>query len=117
MKNQKMVYDIQFKRLSGEPSMDVVLRRPFSDEIEDYREYKRIRQDMKLNQQVSKSKGKAMGPTVTFSSDGAQEDMDGYFSDLEDGGSADSAMADELDEGGVSIGEVEASIPYGAAGR
>lgn len=43
-KTGKLEYEIQFKRLNSELSMDVVLRRPFSDEVEDYREYKRLRQ-------------------------------------------------------------------------
>jgi hypothetical protein len=39
-----MVYEISFRRLKSEIPADVVLRRPFADEVEDYKEYKRQRQ-------------------------------------------------------------------------
>lgn len=40
-----MVYDITFRRLSSESSMDDVLQRPFVEEIEDYARYKRLKKD------------------------------------------------------------------------
>lgn len=43
-KSNGMIYDISFKRLPNQPSMDSVLRRPWVEEIEDYKEYKRLRQ-------------------------------------------------------------------------
>ena len=81
--------------------MESVLRRPFSDEIEDYREYKRIRQAARSAQQqqhAAKSKKDAASPVVTISSDGACDDMGGYFSDLSDFGDAqvhDSVLVNE----------------------
>ncbi|KAK5166703.1 uncharacterized protein LTR77_008247 [Saxophila tyrrhenica] len=46
-KTKRPVYEIQFKRLDSELKMSIVLRRPFADELEDYREYKRLRQAMR----------------------------------------------------------------------
>ena len=69
--HKETVYDIHFKRLASEVSMDLVLRRPYSDEIEDYREYKRIRQAARLAQeQAVKAKMEAATSTFTISSDG-----------------------------------------------
>lgn len=81
--------------------MESVLRRPFSDEIEDYREYKRIRQAARSAQQqhATKSKKDAASPVVTISSDGACDDMGGYFSDtsdLEDAQVHDSVVVNEI---------------------
>ncbi|KAF2860102.1 hypothetical protein K470DRAFT_217853 [Piedraia hortae CBS 480.64] len=42
-KTKKTKYEIGFKRLENEPSMSSVLRRPTTDEVEDYTEYKRLR--------------------------------------------------------------------------
>ncbi|KAK5134485.1 hypothetical protein LTR08_006402 [Meristemomyces frigidus] len=42
-KSKGFVYDISFRRLSSEISMDKVLSRPWTDEVEDYKEYKRLR--------------------------------------------------------------------------
>lgn len=68
------MYEIHFKRLASEISMDIVLRRPYSDEIEDYREYKRIRQAARLAQeQTAKVKRETTSPIVTISSDGASD--------------------------------------------
>lgn len=37
-------YDIDFRRLQTEADMSAVLRRPYEDEVDDYKEYKRLRQ-------------------------------------------------------------------------
>jgi len=37
-------YNIEFQRLESEPPMGDVLKRPVSDELDDYKEYKRLRQ-------------------------------------------------------------------------
>ena len=64
--------------------MDLVLRRPYSDEIEDYREYKRIRDVMRFaKKDTAKGKKEIAPPTVTFSSDGAFDDLVDHFSDVE----------------------------------
>ena len=83
-RNKEMVYEVQFKRLASEPSMETVLRRPFSDEIEDYREYKRIRHAVRLAQHetVGAKRGDVL-PTVNVSGDGVLEEVEDDFSDLE----------------------------------
>lgn len=43
-KTRRVIYDIQLERLSSEVDMQIVLRRPLADEVEDYKEYKRLRQ-------------------------------------------------------------------------
>jgi hypothetical protein len=84
LRNKDIVYDIQFKRLASEASMDMVLRRPFSDEIEDYREYKRIRDVMRSAQKDgTKVKRETAPPTVTFSTDGAFDDLVDVFSNVD----------------------------------
>ena len=40
-------YDIDFRRLSNQLPMSEVLHRPISDELDDYKEYKRIRQTVR----------------------------------------------------------------------
>jgi hypothetical protein len=83
-RNKEMVYEIHFRRLASEPSMEIVLRRPFSDEIEDYREYKRIRQAVRLAQhEASGAERGGVLPSVNVSCDGALEELGDDFSDLE----------------------------------
>ncbi|KAK3069756.1 hypothetical protein LTR53_011651 [Teratosphaeriaceae sp. CCFEE 6253] len=66
-KTREMMYLISFKRLPDQPSMDEVLRRPWTEEVEDYREYKRLRQ---LARQKA---GESAGPTVAVSTDGIMD--------------------------------------------
>lgn len=40
---QTVVYHISFERLKSEPDIAAVLERPTAEEVEDYREYKRMR--------------------------------------------------------------------------
>ena len=42
-KQQPLTYEIHFRRLPTEPPMATVLRRPYADEVEDYKEFKRLR--------------------------------------------------------------------------
>jgi len=42
-KQQPLTYLIHFRRLPTEPPMEQVLRRPYADEVEDYKEFKRLR--------------------------------------------------------------------------
>lgn len=69
-----MVYEVKFERMVTETSMDDVLRRPFADEIEDYREYKRLRH-MHREQpaEMGKARSGAMGPTRHAATDGTAE--------------------------------------------
>lgn len=72
-KSKSVVYDISFKRLPSELSMDLVLCRPWSDEAEDYKEYKRIRQLVRdRNSEAVKARLDKV-PTFAVSSDGAAE--------------------------------------------
>ena len=63
-KTRQTVYDISLKRLPSELSMDEVLRQPYAEEIEDYKEYKRLRhifcrkvQDERLTAHALKTSG------------------------------------------------------------
>ncbi|KAK0322479.1 hypothetical protein LTR82_006438 [Friedmanniomyces endolithicus] len=70
-KKKEMVYFISFKRLPDQVSMDEVLRRPWTEEIEDYRGYKRLRR--LARDQQTEATGPRLNlatPTVTFSTDG-----------------------------------------------
>jgi hypothetical protein len=60
------------QRLPGQTSMEAVLRRPLSDEVEDYKEYKRLRQVWRSRQIAElQSKGIAVTPKLTVTFDGA----------------------------------------------
>lgn len=71
-KTKQMVYDIYFTRLSSEVSMDVVLRRPFADEVEDYKEYKRLRHVSRDPQEGSELK---LNSALSISSDGTVDTL------------------------------------------
>ena len=47
-KNKPWSYDIDFRRVDSELPISEVLRRPTSEELDDYKEYKRIRQSIRL---------------------------------------------------------------------
>lgn len=64
-KTSETVFLITFKRLPNEVSMDTVLSRPFTDEVEDYTEYKRLRHVHREKQKLSP------GPGLQFSADGS----------------------------------------------
>lgn len=69
-----MIYEIKFERLSTETSMDLVLRRPFADEIEDYKEYKRLRQLHREQVfEVGNSRSEAMGQVQELGKDGTED--------------------------------------------
>lgn len=58
--------------------MDVVLRRPYSDEVEDYQEYKRLRQTVRDQQDDAvKARLPASMPAVTVSQDGSDDRVGG----------------------------------------
>ena len=50
IKTRTWSYDIEFQRLLSEPPMAEVLRRPTAEEVDDYKEYKRIRETIRLVQ-------------------------------------------------------------------
>lgn len=62
------MYEITFKRLPSEPSMETVLCRPWREEAEDYKEYKRLRQ--LAREKPSKVKSENI-PALITSGDGA----------------------------------------------
>ncbi|OQN97653.1 hypothetical protein B0A48_16517 [Cryoendolithus antarcticus] len=62
-------YDITFKRLPNEAAMDVVLSRPWAEEMDDYRLYKRMRRDARRQAAAEAAKR----PDLVVSSDGTAE--------------------------------------------
>jgi hypothetical protein len=53
---KRMVYGITFQRLYGESSMDAVLQRPWTEEVEDYARYKRLKRDAREKRQEATQK-------------------------------------------------------------
>lgn len=74
-KTKRMDYEIHFKRLASQPKMTEVLRRPWTEEIEDYKEYKRLRRLAQEKQAaIAKAKTTATkAPAVTISADGTTD--------------------------------------------
>ncbi|KAI6793298.1 hypothetical protein KC356_g6615 [Hortaea werneckii] len=66
--SKQVVYEITFTRLASEPSMTEVQRRPFAEEVEDYKEYKRLR-DLHRKKQISERP-----PKIAISGDAVYED-------------------------------------------
>ncbi|KAI7459570.1 hypothetical protein KC351_g17643 [Hortaea werneckii] len=66
--SKQVVYEITFTRLASEPSMAQVQRRPFAEEVEDYKEYKRLR-DVHRKKQISERP-----PKIAISGDAIYED-------------------------------------------
>ena len=75
-KSKDTTYEISFRRLENQASMDAVLRRPSADEVEDYKEYKRIRQAVR-NAHNEAARPEPAGPTpvLTVSGDGASGEL------------------------------------------
>lgn len=75
-KMKATVYDISFLRLATEAPMEAVLLRPHTDEVEDYREFKRLRH-LAIMTRVKDSKLARMGiPTFLHTVDGVQDELD-----------------------------------------
>ncbi|KAL1584640.1 hypothetical protein WHR41_06829 [Cladosporium halotolerans] len=71
-----MSYDITFKRLPSESSMEDVLQRPWTEEIEDYKEYKRVKKEAKDKREEALRKTKEHGPgVVVTASDGPADEQ------------------------------------------
>lgn len=72
-----MIYKVKFERLASETSMDAVLRRPFADEVEDYKEYRRLRQ-LYRGQAIGSGRPRsdAIGPSHHRDTDGAADEED-----------------------------------------
>lgn len=51
-------YNITLQRLPDQEPMEKVLRRPWAEEIEDYREFKRLRKEVKDKQVAAKLEAK-----------------------------------------------------------
>ena len=65
-RTRSICHRIRFSRLPGQPPMDVVLLRPRADELEDYREYKRLRQIARRQQEVQQRQAARSGLVVTL---------------------------------------------------
>ncbi|KAK4542675.1 hypothetical protein LTR36_006247 [Oleoguttula mirabilis] len=68
-KTKSVTYDISFKRLPSERNMDEVLRRPWTEEIEDYKEATRLRH--LARDKLNKAKKNEMLLAVARPGDGA----------------------------------------------
>ncbi|KAK3725463.1 hypothetical protein LTR37_000433 [Vermiconidia calcicola] len=79
--SKAMVYEITFKRLPSKPSQDVILRRPFSDEVEDYKEYNFIREAVRAQQEEAARARKVVSPPTIIAPDGTVEFSDDEASD------------------------------------
>lgn len=51
-KTKEIHYNIFFDRLPSEPALDPVLQHPTAEELDDYREYKRIRKEVRKNRNL-----------------------------------------------------------------
>lgn len=70
---RQMGYEITLERLASEPSMDFALRRPWTDEVEDYKEYKRLRREAR-DRQADSAIGKVRAlPSLLFTADGTMD--------------------------------------------
>lgn len=95
--SKEMIYEVKFKRLPGEPSMEEVLRRPYADEVEDYKEYKRLRGEARARQERTPRAKKAVAimpeVMVHVSQDGTDEWYDEDEDEDWDEGREDSGFA------------------------
>jgi hypothetical protein len=68
----RMVYDITFRRLPSEPSMEAVLQRPWTEEVEDYAKYKQLKRTARERRQEAERKAMEAKPgaVVVSGSDG-----------------------------------------------
>lgn len=83
-KSKQILYQIDFKRIANQLGMDVVLRRPFTDEVEDYKEYKRIRQAQHDSHAQAPRRTRGGGnPIIVGPSDGTTEEFE-PFGNVED---------------------------------
>jgi hypothetical protein len=71
-----MVYDITFKRLSSESSMEAVLLRPWTEEVEDYAKYKRLKRSAREEGQEAERKAMETKPgdLLVSGSDGTTDE-------------------------------------------
>lgn len=77
-RTDRLHYDITFKRLPNEAPIDAVLVRPWAEEIEDYREYKRLRQAAKAKVVENEAPVTDHRKASVISTDGAEEVEDWY---------------------------------------
>jgi hypothetical protein len=71
----RMVYDITFKRLASESSMEAVLQRPWTEEVEDYAKYKRLKRSAREKRQEAERKAMEAKPgdVLVSGSDGTTD--------------------------------------------
>lgn len=80
----RMIYDISFKRLPSESSMDAVLERPYVEEVEDYSRYKRLKKDVKDQQENAAKKVAEARPGVVVSGSDGTVDVHSLYPDKRD---------------------------------
>lgn len=70
-----MVYDITFKRLASETSMEQVLQRPWREEVEDYTKYKQLKRSAREKRQEAERKAMEAKPgdVLVSGSDGTTD--------------------------------------------
>ncbi|KAK1035797.1 hypothetical protein LTR33_016428 [Friedmanniomyces endolithicus] len=109
-KKKEMVYFISFKRLPDQLSMDEVLRRPWTEEIEDYREYKRLRRLARDKQTET------AGPRIDLATPTGTTSMDGIVDVYEDGMMTPNSGSEEEDNSGLACLRRSAVTSRGATG-
>lgn len=83
-KTAETVFLITFKRLPNEVSMEAVLSRPYTDEVEDYTEYKRLRHVHREKQKETSKPGlqlSADGSLDVYQAETAQSPFQDLFTD------------------------------------
>ena len=104
-KTKEMMYEIRLQRLASEPSMDLVMRRPYSDEVEDYKEFKRLRQLARERQEEgTKAQKDAAAPKLAVFVDGTLDTMIGEAED------DDKTSVEKPDQGRLSQGHKDSVI-------
>lgn len=76
-KTGEVVFLVNFRRLPNQVPMEEVLSRPWSDEVEDYAEYKRLRQ-------LAKEEKPPLKPAVTVQTDGPVDEVIDVDSDSDE---------------------------------
>lgn len=80
----RMIYDISFERLPSESSMDAVLERPYVEEVEDYSKYKRLKKDVKDQQEDAAKKAAEARPEDVVSGSDGTVDVHSLYADKRD---------------------------------
>lgn len=72
---KQLVYDIAFKRLATESSIDTVFQRPWTEEVEDYGRYKRLKRGARERRlEAARLASQSHPGVVVTASDGTTDD-------------------------------------------